>query len=78
LRPGLLTGFALVFMTTMKELPVTLLLSPTGFHTLATRVWNATEEALYAQAAAPALVLVALSGIFVGVLLNQEEEDMVE
>jgi len=78
LRPGVLTGFALVFMTTMKELPVTLLLSPTGFHTLATRIWSATEEALFAQAAAPALVLVLLSGIFVGVILKQEEEDVYE
>ncbi|HMO51383.1 MAG TPA: iron ABC transporter permease [Kiritimatiellia bacterium] len=78
LRPGLLTGFALVFMTTMKELPLTLLLSPTGFDTLATRVWSATEDALFAQAAAPALVLVALSGIMVGVILKQEEEDVYE
>ncbi len=74
LRPGLLTGFALVFMTTMKELPVTLLLAPTGFHTLATRIWSATEEALFAQAAAPALVLVLVSGIFVGMILKQEED----
>jgi iron(III) transport system permease protein len=78
LRPGLLTGFALVFMTTMKELPVTLLLSPTGFNTLATRIWSATEEALFAQAAAPALVLVVVSGIFVGVILKQEQEDVYE
>jgi len=78
LRPGLLSGFALVFMTTMKELPLTLLLSPTGFSTLATRIWSATEDALFAQAAAPALVLVVLSGIFVGVILKQEEEDVYE
>jgi len=78
MRPGLLTGFALVFMTTMKELPVTLLLSPTGFNTLATRIWSATEEALFAQAAAPALVLVVVSGIFVGVILKQEQEDVYE
>ncbi|HMP91078.1 MAG TPA: iron ABC transporter permease [Kiritimatiellia bacterium] len=78
LRPGILTGFALVFMTTMKELPVTLLLSPTGFDTLATRIWSATEDALFPQAAAPALVLVALSAIFIGVILRQEEEDVYE
>lgn len=75
LRPGILTGFALVFMTTMKELPLTLLLSPTGFDTLATRIWSATEEALFARAAGPALVLVALSGVFVGVILRQEERE---
>jgi len=78
LRPGIMTGFALVFMTTMKELPLTLLLSPTGFDTLATRIWNATEEALFARAAGPALVLVILSGIFVGVILRQEEREASE
>lgn len=74
LRPGLLAGFALVFMTTIKELPLTLLLGPTGFNTLATRIWHATEEALFPQAAAPALVLILVSGIFIGVLLRQEED----
>lgn len=78
LRPGLLAGFALVFMTTMKELPLTLLLGPTGFDTLATRIWNATEEALFPQAAAPALVLVTLSAVFVGIMVKQEEEDVYE
>ena len=28
----------------MKELPATLLLAPTGFETLATRIWSATED----------------------------------
>lgn len=72
-RSGLLTGAALIFLTTVRELPATLLLSPIGFATLATRVWSATEEALFAQAAAPALLLVALSAIFMAVILHQEE-----
>lgn len=78
LRPGLLTGFALVFMTSMKELPATLLLAPTGFSTLATRIWSATEETFYARAAAPALVLVVVSAIFVGIILAQEEKELYE
>ena len=41
-RPGLLAGATLVFLSTMKELPVTLLLRPIGFDTLATEVWSAT------------------------------------
>lgn len=60
-RSGLVAGAALVFLTTMKELPATLLLGPTGFDTLATQVWSATSGAFFAQAAAPALVLVLLS-----------------
>jgi iron(III) transport system permease protein len=60
-RSGLVAGAALVFLTTMKELPATLLLSPTEFSTLATEVWNATSGAFFAQAAAPALLLILVS-----------------
>lgn len=58
---GLLAGGALVFVTTLKELPVTLLLSPPGFSTLAVRVWAAAEELLYTRAATAALILIAMS-----------------
>ena len=56
--PGLVSGFALVFLTTMKELPVTLLLAPTGFDTLATRVWADQNDVYLARAAAAGLLLV--------------------
>jgi iron(III) transport system permease protein len=59
--PGLLAGATLVFLSTMKELPVTLLLRPIGYDTLATEVWTATGVSAYAEAAAPALLLIALS-----------------
>lgn len=72
LRPGLVAGAALVFMTTAKELPMTLLLGPTGFRTLATSVWSAVGDGFYARAAAPALVLVAISIAGVGLLLREE------
>jgi iron(III) transport system permease protein len=63
LRPGLLAGGALVFLVTMKELPATLILGPLGFRTLATSIWSASSEALFAQAAAPALLLILLSSV---------------
>ncbi|TQF10653.1 iron ABC transporter permease [Myxococcus llanfairpwllgwyngyllgogerychwyrndrobwllllantysiliogogogochensis] len=72
LRPGLLAGAALVFLTAMKELPATLLLAPIGFETLATRVWGATAEGRFAEAALPALVLMAISALGVGLLVSQE------
>lgn len=73
LRPGLWTGAALVFLTTIKELPATLLLAPSGFDTLATRIWSAAEEAFFARAAAPALLLVLISAFSIFILLSQEE-----
>jgi iron(III) transport system permease protein len=63
--PGLLAGAALVFLSTMKELPATLLLAPIGFDTLATEVWTATTVAAYSEAALPALLLVVFSAPFV-------------
>jgi iron(III) transport system permease protein len=74
-RPGALTGFALVFLTAMKELPATLLLAPIGFPTLATQVWNATSEAFFARAAAPALGLVLLSSVPLAILVLREGKD---
>lgn len=72
LRPGLVAGAALVFLSTVKELPMTLILGPAGFGTLATSVWSAVGEGFYARAAAPALVLIAISVTGVGLLLREE------
>lgn len=56
--PGLLAGAALVFLTSLKELPATLLLRPAGFDTLAVRVWMAAGDGIYTQAAPAALLLI--------------------
>jgi len=63
LAPGVAAGAALVFLTCLKELPATLLLGPTGFETLATRVWSATQAGAYGDAALPALLLVAVGAL---------------
>lgn len=60
LRPALAGGLLLAFVECAKELPVTLMLRPFGLDTLAVRVYNATSEGLWQQAAAPALLLCAL------------------
>ena len=61
--PALLAGAGLVMLSTMKELPATLLLAPIGFQTLATKIWAATEDAFLADAAIAGLVLIALSAL---------------
>ncbi|MER3484405.1 MAG: iron ABC transporter permease, partial [Meiothermus sp.] len=72
LRRGLLSGMALVFLSSVKELPLTFLLAPVGYDTLATRIWSYTSEAQYAEAAPYALLIVLFSACFVGLLLTQE------
>jgi iron(III) transport system permease protein len=74
IAPGIVTGAALVFLTSMKELPATLLLRPLGFDTLVTFIWRAEEAGLYGQAAIPAFVLVVVSGLSMAVLLTQENQ----
>jgi len=59
MRGGVLTAVILVFVETMKEMPATLLLRPLGLNTLAVAVWERTSESLWADAAAPALAIVA-------------------
>lgn len=70
-RRGVLAGAALVFLSAMKELPVTLLLAPAGYRTLAMGAWSATREAVFAQAAPFALLLIGFSSVFVGLLLRR-------
>ena len=72
IAPGIATGGALVFLTTMKELPATLLLAPSGFDTLVTYIWRVEETGAYGQAAVPALVLVGVSALSMAVILRQE------
>ncbi|MBI2848245.1 MAG: iron ABC transporter permease, partial [Chloroflexi bacterium] len=72
-RPGILAGVGLVFLTTMKELPATLLLSPIGFKTLATSIWSATTEGSFARAAIPAVLLILLSSVPMAFLIVREK-----
>jgi iron(III) transport system permease protein len=69
MAPGVMAGGGLVMLSTMKELPATLLLAPTGFDTLATRVWGAAEDGFLAEAGITALVLIALSALLTWVLV---------
>jgi iron(III) transport system permease protein len=72
IAPGVVAGAALVFLTTMKELPATLLLHPTGFKTLVSYIWQVQSAGYYGQAAVPALVLVGVSALSMVVLLSRE------
>jgi iron(III) transport system permease protein len=76
-RRGALAGGALVFLTVLKELPATLLLAPTGYDTLATRVWSATAEAFFTRAALPALLLILLGSVPLAVAMVRERRERV-
>ncbi|MEZ4591088.1 MAG: iron ABC transporter permease [Chloroflexota bacterium] len=73
-KPGMLAGGALVFLTCMKELPATLILSPLGFNTLSAEIWTNIGEAFFARAAAPTLLLLLLSSIPLAWMTLREKE----
>jgi iron(III) transport system permease protein len=75
-RRGALAGGALVFLTALKELPATLLLAPTGYDTLAVRVWSATAEAFYTRAALPALLLILLGSVPLAIAMVRERREL--
>lgn len=73
--PGIGAGALLIFLTVVKELPMTLLLRPTGMETLATEVWTASSTSAFGRAAAPSLLLMAVSVVPALVLLNRSRID---
>jgi iron(III) transport system permease protein len=69
MTPGLLAGGGLVLLSAMKELPATLLLAPTGFDTLARKIWSSTQDGFLADASLASLLLLAVSGVLTWVLV---------
>jgi iron(III) transport system permease protein len=70
LRGGFATAVLLVFVDTMKEMPITLMMRPFGWDTLATRVFELTNEGEYARAALPSLAI-ALAGLIPVIALTR-------
>ena len=67
--PGLLAGATLVFVDVMKELPITVMLRPFGYDTLAVWVWQMAAESVWAGASLPALIIV-VAGLVPVILLT--------
>ena len=59
IRPSVVTAALLVFVDTMKELPLTLILRPFNFDTLATFVYQYASDELLEECALGALTIVA-------------------
>jgi iron(III) transport system permease protein len=68
-QKSFIAGGLLVFVDVMKELPMTLLLRPFNFETLATYVYQFAKDELLEEAALPALLIV-IAGIPPIVIMN--------
>ena len=76
MRPSLLAGLLIAFVDIMKELPMTLLLRPFNFETLATVTYQFAKEEMLEAAALPALVIIlaGLCRIIINRSLGQQSE----
>ena len=75
--PGIAAGAGLVYLATMKELPATLLLRPTGMETLATGLWQETSVSDYSSGAPYALLLILVGAVPAALLTRRREENPV-
>ena len=69
LKSSFLAGLMLVFVDIMKELPMTLLLRPFDFETLATHTYQFAKDEMLEQAALPALMIV-VTGLVPVILMS--------
>ena len=74
LSPGVLTALLIGFVEVMKEMPITLMTRRQGWDTLAVRVFEMTSEGMWARAALPSLLIVAVGLLPVWILLRQSEK----
>jgi iron(III) transport system permease protein len=66
--PGLLAGTALTMLAAVKELPVTLLLRPTGMDTLSTKIWDFSTLSDYAAVGPYAVAILVLAAVPTAIL----------
>ena len=69
LKESCLIALLLVMIEVMKEMPLTLMLAPSGFQTLSIKIFNYTSEGEWEKAALPSLMLVVV-GIVSVYLIN--------
>jgi iron(III) transport system permease protein len=61
--PAIMSAFILVLIDVLKELPLTLILRPFNFHTLATKSFQYANDEMIQESALTSLVIIFISGI---------------
>jgi iron(III) transport system permease protein len=70
LKPALFSAFTMVFLDIIKELPLSLLLRPFNFNTLATQVYQYASDEMLVESAFPTLMILILSFIMITLFFN--------
>ena len=75
IKTSIIAGGLLAFVDIMKELPMTLLLRPFNFETLATYTYQFAHDELIEQASLPALLII-LAGLIPVIFMNKFLRDI--
>lgn len=71
--PGLITAFILAFVDILKELPLTLILRPANYDSLATLVYVYVQNEMIQEAAVPSLLLILIAGTFIYLITHYKK-----
>lgn len=75
IKPAILSGFILVFVDILKELPLTLILRPFNFHTLATKSFQYANDEMVHEAAISSLIIIIISVISIYFIYRTEGKE---
>ncbi|OIN92454.1 MAG: ABC transporter permease [Comamonadaceae bacterium CG1_02_60_18] len=73
LRVSVQTAAVLTFVDIVKEMPITLMTRPFGWDTLAVRIFEMTSEGEWQRAALPAVAIVLVAMVPIGLLASRKE-----
>ncbi|TDW00947.1 iron(III) transport system permease protein [Halanaerobium saccharolyticum] len=73
LKPALMSGFLLVFIEIMKELPLTMILRPFNFDTLATKAFEYASDEMIYRAADLSLLLILFSAVAIYLITHRRK-----
>ncbi|WP_040684107.1 ABC transporter permease [Thermobrachium celere] len=74
LKPAIISSLVLVFIDIIKELPLTLLLRPFNFNTLATRTFDYAADEMLQEAAVPAIIIILISIVAISFINRFDKE----
>ena len=77
IKTGLIGAAIIVFIDVIKELPLTLILRPANYNTMASRVYEYASEERLAEAAVPSLILIAVAAVCVYVLTHLKSKEVI-
>jgi iron(III) transport system permease protein len=63
IKPAILSGFLLVLIEVLKELPLTLILRPFNFNTLASKAFEYANDEMIHEAAVSSIIIIIICGV---------------